>query len=148
MAHLRTQLWMFCKAQMSSQVASLVDFTVSVVLERLGLWYFYAAFFGALSGGVVNCTVNYRWVFHAQGQKKKYVAIKYFIVWGISILLNTGGTYVLTEVSGVYFLFSKVVVAVLVGVFWNYQMQRLFVFRNLNISNKDGRRRLSSTSTP
>lgn len=138
MGSLRNQLWMFCKAQMSSQVASLVDFSVSVILERLGLWYFYAAFLGAFSGGVVNCTVNYRWVFHSQGQKKKYVALKYFFVWGISILLNTGGTYVLTEISGVYFLFSKVVVAVVVAIMWNYQMQRLFVFRNLNPSNKDG----------
>jgi len=138
MAHLRTQLWMFCKAQMSSQVASLVDFGVSVVLERLGLWYLHAAFLGAFSGGVVNCCVNYRWVFHSQGQKKKYVALKYFLVWGISIMLNTGGTYVLTEVSGTYFLFSKVAVAVLVAIAWNYQMQRLFVFRNLHPSDKEG----------
>lgn len=121
---------------MSSQMASLVDFTVSLVLERIGLWYLYASFLGAVSGGVVNCTLNYRWVFHAKGQKKKFVALKYMLVWASSILLNTGGTYVLTELSGLYFIFAKVTVAVIVGVLWNYQMQRLFVFRELDIKNR------------
>ena len=132
-ARIRSQLWLFCKAQLSSQVASIADFLFSLLLERLGMWYVYAAFAGAVCGGVVNCSVNYRWVFRSKGQKKKYVAVKYLLVWVGSILLNTAGTYALTELSGVYFIFAKVVVAVIVGIAWNFQMQRLFVFRNRHI---------------
>ena len=70
---------------------------------------------------------NYRWVFNAEELKKGSVAWKYMIVWTGSIVLNTLGTYALTEMSSQYFMFAKVVVAVIVAIFWNYQLQRLFV---------------------
>jgi putative flippase GtrA len=128
---------MFCKAQLSAQVATLVDFTVSLLLKEVfGMWYVWASFLGALSGGLMNCMVNYRWVFDADGLKKKNVVVKYFMVWTGSILLNTLGTYLLTELSQQYFLFAKAVVAVSVGLLWNYQLQRLFVYRDTHIIEK------------
>jgi putative flippase GtrA len=128
---------MFCKAQLSAQVATLVDFTVSLLLKEVfGMWYVWASFLGALSGGLMNCMVNYRWVFDADGLKKKNVVVKYFVVWTGSILLNTLGTYLLTELSQQYFLFAKAVVAVSVGLLWNYQLQRLFVYRDTHIIEK------------
>jgi len=84
----------------------------------------------------MNCMVNYRWVFDADGLKKKNVVVKYFVVWTGSILLNTLGTYLLTELSQQYFLFAKAVVAVSVGLLWNYQLQRLFVYRDTHIIEK------------
>ncbi len=132
----------FCKAQLSAQVATVVDFTVTAFLtEIFGIWYLIATFLGALSGGVVNCVVNYNWVFQAQTLKKRFVALKYLMVWGGSILLNTGGTYLLTELSSHHYLISKVIVAVLVGFFWNYQLQRLFVYRDNHLKDKLGRLR-------
>lgn len=137
MGRIRHELWMFCKAQLSAQVATLVDFTVSLLLKEVfGMWYVWASFLGALSGGVMNCIVNYRWVFDADGLKKKNVVFKYFVVWTGSILLNTLGTYLLTELSRQYFLFAKTVVAVSVGLLWNYQLQRLFVYRDTHIIEK------------
>jgi hypothetical protein len=35
----------------------------------------------------------------------------------------------LTEWSGQYFVLMKIVVAVCVGVLWNYQLQRRFVYK-------------------
>lgn len=140
------QLLMFAKAQLSAQVASLVDFVVTVLLVKcFALFYLYATFIGSVAGGMVNCAINYRWVFDGRQCKKKFVALKYTFVWVVSIALNTWGTYFLTEwltsrpwvirLLSVYvddlFIFSKVVVAVSVALFWNYQMQRLFVYRNL-----------------
>ena len=137
MGRIRHELWMFCKAQLSAQVATLVDFTVSLLLKEVfGMWYVWASFLGALSGGLMNCMVNYRWVFDADGLKKKNVVVKYFMVWTGSILLNTLGTYLLTELSQQYFLFAKAVVAVSVGLLWNYQLQRLFVYRDTHIIEK------------
>lgn len=137
MGRIRRELWTFCKAQMTAQMATLVDFSVTVLLaEAAGVYYVLASFLGALSGGVVNCMMNYRWVFQPKGMKKKNVAAKYMMVWGGSIALNTMGTFALTEVSGQYFLYSKAVVAVLVAVLWNYQLQRLFVYRDTHLMRK------------
>ena len=62
--------------------------------------------------------------------------LKYFVVWSISILLNTSGTWFFTELSGVNFIIIKAIVAITVAILWNYQMQRIFVFRNLRMRNK------------
>lgn len=62
--------------------------------------------------------------------------MRYLLVWGISILLNTVGTCQLTEALRIDFIIVKAVVAVLVAVLWNYQMQRVFVFHaNKNKNN-------------
>lgn len=131
MGKLRHELWLFSKAQLSALVATAVDFSVSVVLAELfGIWYVWSSAIGAISGGIVNCMVNFRWVFDNTDElRKRYMALRYFIVWIGSIVLNTIGTYILTEWSGQYFVLMKVVVAVCVGVAWNYQLQRRFVYK-------------------
>ena len=90
----RHAVWVFIKAQLSSYVASLIDFLVTILLVKLsGLFYLYATFLGSVVGGVVNCVINYGWVFHEDDCKKTHVALKYLFVWGGSILLNTWGTF-------------------------------------------------------
>lgn len=144
----RHAAWVFFKAQLSAQFASFVDFLVTILLVKVfEVFYLYATFTGSIVGGVVNCVINYGWVFHAENCKKTHVAVKYVFVWGGSILLNTWGAFALTEwltgmtwvngLLGYYvdnvFILSKVVVAVLVAFFWNYHLQRVFVYRNHNI---------------
>lgn len=127
----------FGKAETSAIVASAVDFSLSFFLvQAVGTWYALASFFGALAGGIINCYVNYQWVFDKQEQRKPYIVLKYFVVWSISILLNTSGTWFFTELSGVNFIIIKAIVAIIVAILWNYQMQRIFVFRNLRLRNK------------
>lgn len=130
MGSLKHEIWMFCKAQTTALMATVADYGLSFFLaEVAGLYYVWATFFGALSGGIINCSVNYSWVFHAQGQSKGWVVLKYLLVWCGSISLNTFGTYVVTEWSGRYFMYSKIFVAVCVAVLWNYQLQRRFVYQ-------------------
>lgn len=135
MGKVKHELLLFSKAQASAQLATLTDFGVSILLyEVFGVWYVAATFIGAVTGGIVNCMLNYRWVFGSDGQKKRYVALKYLLVWTGSILLNTAGTYVLTELSGHYFVIAKAIVSVAVALLWNYQMQRFFVYRNKHMT--------------
>jgi len=137
MDNIKQALWTFSKAQCSAWIASVVDFGITIFLGKTcALWYPYATFVGALSGGITNCMINYRWVFHTIGMKKKSVALRYFFVWTISIAINTLGTYFLTEITGVDFIIIKAGVAVAVAVCWNYQMQRVFVFRRHKKENE------------
>lgn len=133
MGYLKNAVITFGKAQVSAWIASIVDFSITVGLSQLlNLWYGYCTFTGALMGGIINCLINYKWVFHADDVKKKAVAIRYMIVWAGSIGLNTFGTLTLTELTGVYFVIIKAIVAIAVAILWNYQLQKLFVFRSLN----------------
>ena len=80
---------MFGKAQCSAWVASAVDFGITLILTSFaGVWYGYSTFIGAVCGGITNCGINYRWVFHATGMKKKYMAMRYLFVWIGSIVLH------------------------------------------------------------
>ncbi len=138
MGKIKHELWTFCKAQFTAQIATLTDFCLSVLLaEVAGIWYVWASFLGALTGGIVNCGLNYRWVFDNTGDlKKKNMVFKYFLVWTGSIILNTIGTYALTELSGHHFIFAKTVIAIIVALLWNYQLQRFFVYRDTHLSEK------------
>ena len=119
----------FGKAQISAWIASFIDFAVTIILAQYAeLWYGYSTFIGAFMGGITNCIINYKWVFHPDSISKRYMAARYMMVWTGSILLNTFGTLTVTEATGVSFIIVKAAVAVTVAVMWNYQMQRLFVF--------------------
>lgn len=138
-------IFTFLKAQFSAQIASILDFLVAVVLANVfDLYYLYATFIGAVFGGSVNCVVNYKWTFKSKGCKKRHVAVKYIFVWIVSLLLNTWGTYFLTKyltnkvwlgtVSGypsnALFIIPRIIIALLVAFFWNYNMQRVFVYKS------------------
>lgn len=139
------------KAFLSAQLATLVDFSLTLVLASwLGVYYVLATFLGSVAGGVLNCCINYQWVFPGSGVRRRYIALKYLFVWTTSILLNTYGTYVCTEwlsaspfVQGVLgefvthvYVIGKVIVALAVAICWNYTMQRYFVFSNLHLIGK------------
>ncbi len=143
----KTGFFMFLRAQFSSQLASITDIFVTVLLGIvLNIYYVYATFFGSVCGGIINCIINYKWTFKSQGIKKRHVAIKYAVVWVGSIFFNTYGTYLLTEflsrigwmekLMGSFiddiFILCKIVVSLIVGFLWNYNMQRLFVYKESN----------------
>lgn len=147
----RGGIFMFIRAQFSSQIASAIDFLVTILLVKLwDIYYVYATFTGSICGGIVNCIINYKWTFKTKDCKKQYVIIKYLLVWIGSILLNTWGIYIMTEAISQnpwvqdklnpyiedLFVFSKIVVSLIVGFTWNYNMQRVFVYKNCRIRGR------------
>jgi putative flippase GtrA len=139
-------IFTFFRAQLSSQLASISDFLITIILAKFfNVYYVYATFTGSVCGGIVNCIINYRWTFKSYGVKKRYVAFKYLWVWAGSIYFNTGGTYLMTELLrktrlsdllghlfNDVFIVSKTVVSLIVGFGWNYNMHRLFVYKDQN----------------
>ena len=140
----------FMRAQFSSQVSSATDFLVTILLAKLfDIYYVLATTIGAVAGGIVNCSINYCWTFKSKECKKRYVLMKYILVWIGSICLNTWGVYLMTEsIQSVpwvqeslvhffddIFIVSKIVVSLLVGWFWNYNLQRIFVYRDCKLKN-------------
>ena len=138
----------FMKAQFASQISSLVDFSTTIILANIfSVYYVVATFSGAICGGIVNCIINYKWTFKDGGCRMEFVFIKYTLVWIGSIYLNTYGTYRLTEtitanawvqetLSGFFdnlFIVCKMFVSLMVGFFWNYNLQRSFVYKDRNI---------------
>lgn len=137
MGKIKHELLTFGKAELTASIASVVDFGLAFLLSDIvGIYYGLANALGVMSGGITNCCLNYRYVFGNSQRKKKSVAWRYFIIWGISWILNSGGTIALTELINshehihLHYMIPKCVVAFLVAIFINYPGQRNFVFNS------------------
>ncbi len=158
----RGKVSMFLRAQLTSQVATVVDNGLAFALKKLldinriksisifshGFEaYVFATMVGQLFGGLTACIINYRWTFKSLNIKFQYVLIRFVLVWLVSLFLNTFFTFLLTEwlketpfvasIFGEYnsddiFIFVKLFVALIVGFVWNYLMYKYFVFRDVN----------------
>lgn len=127
---IRHEVATFIKAQGSAIIATGSDYLMRVLLDKIvGLSYVSATFFGAVTGGIVNCCINYRWVFRGNDRSKRSVAWRYLTIWIGSVVLNTAGTAFFKEVVGIKAYYAMLLTSVLVAIGWNYTMQRYFVFK-------------------
>jgi len=137
----------FLRAQFSSQISSWTDFLVSIICVNLfGIFYGNATLIGNVTGGLLNCYINYKWTFKAKGINVTHVLIKFVLVWLVSIFLNRQGTILFTEIVMKWvhinklpdlvvenvFLLPKIVVSIVVGLVWNYPMQQIFVYKEID----------------
>lgn len=126
----------FCKAQVSSVVSTVCDFCVTALIFTLLHHVVISAASGAITGGVVNCIINYFWTFKGTSRSKRGVVGRYFLVWVVSLLLNTYGTEFAVkfvnhwlDVNLTLVMVMKAIVAILVAVCWNFSMQKYYVYK-------------------
>lgn len=119
----------FIKSQINSAVSTLLDFLVTIFLkEFVGLWYLLSSASGTFMGGCCNYLVGRHWVFKAVGPQQYRQVLRYLIFWSINFFLNVLAVYVLTDLVGLKYLFSKILVAIIFGVFVNYFLQKRIVY--------------------
>jgi len=140
----------FLRSSVSSQIASWIDMGVGFVFFAwVHLYPWLATAIGAVVGGVVNCAINYRFTFHAQDVPVKAVAVKYAMVWCGSLLLNVLGTQALFEFltnfplledfgfkPNGYYATARLTASLVVSIFWNFLMQKNFVYRPTSFDHK------------
>jgi putative flippase GtrA len=120
----------FLKAQAASITATAVDFLTTVILVKVfGCWYVVASAIGTVAGGGTHFSIGRHWVFEASDGKIHSQALKYFLVWAVYLLISTGLVFLVTHYGGINYIISKVIVAVLMSVSYNYFMHKKFVFK-------------------
>lgn len=95
-----------------------------------------------MAGGVVNCMLCYKFTFRAENVSWSAVVVKYALVWLGNLILNAGGTevlyillkkwHILEELgfkAAGYYSTARLVMSLLVSWFWNFVLQRNFVYR-------------------
>lgn len=135
--HMMLTAQQLAKAQTSSLVATACDFGMTALLFSLMPRHLaWCTFLGALTGGAVNCVINYHWTFRGNRQKYSVIIFRYSVVWAGSIFLNTWGTvYGVRLVTQCVprgldtLLIVKAVVAVIVAVGWNFLLQKIYVYK-------------------
>jgi putative flippase GtrA len=127
----------FTKAQLTSLLATGVDFLVTFLLLRWaglppvaasGRVTFYGAT-GTLCGGFTYFMISRNWVFNAQEDKWTAQLNRYILVWIGNLVLNASGLYLLNRYAGLDPMPAKIITATSVAVFYNYILQKRFVFK-------------------
>lgn len=134
----------FLRSSVSSQIASWLDMGTGFLLFafcHLAPWL--STGIGALVGGAVNCCINYRFTFHASSVPVKAVVVKYMMIWLGSLVLNGYGTQAIYQLlqhltfleqlgfqPNGYYAAARLSVSLIVSLFWNFLLQKNFVYRN------------------
>ena len=126
----------FTKAQLASLLATGVDFLVFALLKwaahpsaaNSAMITFYGVT-GTLCGGLTHFTISRYWVFNAREKKWMSQVNRYALVWVGNLVLNALGLYLLIRYTSIPPVWSKVITATSVAVFYNYVVQKRFVFK-------------------
>lgn len=136
-------IFTFLRSIVSSQAASWVDIGMGIILfSFFGVSNIVATALGAISGGIINCLINYKFTFRADGCPWRAVIVKYSLVWIGSLCLNTFGTDLLyswmstwTWLEDIgfarvgFYSMARIITSLLVSWMWNFLLQRYFVYR-------------------
>ena len=135
----------FLRSAVSSQASGWVDFIVGFVMFY---WIFnqhlswLATGIGVIAGGIVNCIICYKFTFRAENCSWQAVVVKYAMVWTGNLILNSAGTdglyyllkrwHILEDLGfkpAGYWTAARLLMSLLVSWFWNFLLQRNFVYR-------------------
>ncbi|RZM25661.1 MAG: GtrA family protein [Pedobacter sp.] len=120
----------FLKAQVASLTASILDFLTTLVCKYVfHFQVILGSATGTIVGGIVNFLIGRNWAFDARRGNARNQALKYFLVWSGNLVLTTSGVYLVTHALGLTnYVLPKIFVSCVVGVPYNYFMQKKFVF--------------------
>jgi len=120
----------FLRSLLTSLFTTALDFGALVGLTELaGLNYVLATWLGTVVGSLSNFTINKLWAFSARAQPTGRAMGKFVLVQAGASGLHTLGVWLLTRFGRLPYPASKVIVAALVYLGWNYPLNRWFVFR-------------------
>ncbi|HAH57258.1 MAG TPA: GtrA family protein, partial [Bacteroidales bacterium] len=78
---------------------------------------------------IVSFIIERNWAFRKRSGNIYLQSLKYSAVWVTSILLNITGLFLLVEYFHIHYILSKVIVAVVVGMGFNFLTHRYFIFK-------------------
>jgi putative flippase GtrA len=119
----------YLKAQATAILGSLVDFLITFILfKKLHYNIVLANLIGNICGAITQFILSRNWAFKAGDGKVSQQIIKYIIVWIGNLALSAGGVYFFTYCLHVDGIASKIITSVILGLTYNYIMQKKFVF--------------------
>ena len=136
----RSLFKLFAWAQGAAFAGTAVDFIVTIFFtEVFHIWYVVSTALGSLTGAITNFLLGRYYVFQSTERNISHQAYRYAIVSLGSLILNTAGVWLLTEFihntlrhgegHDQDYIVAKVIVAVLVAVFYNFILQKNYVYK-------------------
>jgi putative flippase GtrA len=118
----------FIRVQAVLILGSLADYGVTILLVAC----FHdgpilASVAGNITGSIAQFILSRNWAFDARDEKVLPQVLKFSLVWTGHILLSAAGMYLLNYL-GCYYLLSKTITSVFLGVTYTYFLKKYYVF--------------------
>lgn len=108
--------------------STMIDFGFYILFVYvLGIYYIWAATLSFVIAAVFNFTLNRKWTFRSNGQKRKQLPI-FLLVMISGVLLNNGIIALGVEVFGLWDIFAKIISTGIITI-WNFLGNKYFTFR-------------------
>jgi len=121
-----TSLW---RAQATSILSSTTDYLVFLLMQFLGAFYVISTICGAVCGAVVSFNLSRNWAYKSTENRLRNQAMKYACASGFSLLMNVAGMVLFVEQFKMNEEVSKLIVAIIVGLFINFPIYKYWVFK-------------------
>ena len=128
----------FFKANAASLTASFCDYLVTIIFKQFFLVdAVIASILGTVFGGIINFFIGRHWVFRSVKAPFFHQGKKYLLTWTGNLILNSLGVFLLVRLGGVNYIIAKIATSLTVAVAYNYPIQKKYVFKNVDINEKD-----------
>lgn len=115
-------------------ISFIADYAVLFLLKEFGaLHYLLAAALAFCAGIAVNFILTKLLVFQVIMQNKFYERSIFTLICLAGLLYTEGIMFILTDLLGVHYLFSKIAATVIVF-FWNFFAKKLILYRGRKAS--------------
>ncbi|HEX3697467.1 MAG TPA: GtrA family protein [Polyangia bacterium] len=119
----------FSRSTLTSLFTTAVDFlTLVTAVQVFGVNYVLATWMGTVVGSLSNFSINRKWAFGDSIVRSHNQFLRFVLVQAGSSGLNTLGVWLLTRFLRVPYPISRLIVAGIVAVGWNYPMNHFVVF--------------------
>lgn len=119
----------FSRNTLTSIFTTALDFfTLTGLVELFHVNYVLATWIGTVVGSLSNFSINRAWSFRASWQSRTGQFFRFILVQVGASALHTSGVWLFTRFVHLPYPVSKLVVATLVYLAWNYPMNRWVVF--------------------
>ena len=120
----------FFKAQLSAFIGGMTDYAIMIFcVEILDFFVSTSIMISGAIGAVVNFTINRYWTFRSDSTPVGEQLWKFIIVVLGSIFLKSQGTPLLTELTGIDYRITRLMVELIVSLGFNFTLQKFWVFK-------------------
>jgi putative flippase GtrA len=119
----------FIKVQFGSILGNAADFLVTILCTELGLsWYLISNIMGNCAGGTIQFALSRQWIFKKNSSGITGQFLKFLLFFLGNILLSAAGIYFFTQFLHTHYIISKLLCSIILGLTYNYYIQKYFVF--------------------
>jgi putative flippase GtrA len=132
---LAAEIGRFVRANLSSTIASGIDYVFVTGLVLARAHYLWAATAGAIAGAITDFSLKRHWAFsRAAMGAVHHEGFRYLVVSVTSLGLNLLLAYAFVDGLRVPAVPGVIAASIVIGFVWNYPLHRYFVFRGARVS--------------